>query len=82
MTINLTEAEKFTLSQLLHEYSSCDIALQVLEEKLKQLEKEKQNIIEKILRISIDQEKKFVDSLKDKYGIGELDVENYSYHVK
>ncbi len=82
MIINLTADEKQTLSHLQHEYASCDILLKTLEEKLETLKKEKQFILDKILFTATHKEKDFLDSLKDKYGIGELDIENCTYHVK
>ncbi len=79
MIIDLTADEKQQLSHLHHEYATCDILFKNLEEKLETLNKEKQYITDKILYTATHIERDFLNSLKDKYGVGELDIENNTY---
>jgi oligoribonuclease NrnB/cAMP/cGMP phosphodiesterase (DHH superfamily) len=78
----LTQEEIDSIKQLQSQYNknifelgSAEAQLQLLTAQIKVIEAEKNNILSDLNKIG-DKEKELVDSLQEKYGAGNIDLEN------
>lgn len=78
----LTQEEIDSIKQLQSQYNknifelgSAEAQLQLLTAQIKIIEAEKNNILSDLNKIG-DKEKELVDSLQEKYGAGNIDLEN------